>query len=339
MGGSITRPPELSPTPPLHTPVRRSLRIESSSHDKSNVNSPNIPQTQRGETNAAAISNDELLRREKLGILLVQLGVASEEKIFGRFNSEAMRDFQQGRISDLIYIPPSQERGGDLGRWFRPWRWFSLPAVPRGKAAVARWVSNAAQNEMESEWNNNKKQKTTSTPKEEMSELDSPRAVSSVEEERWGEALSSEGRRKRSALPPVHFKILQEDEVDSLTPSAKSDREVLLNEEAQLHKLLQGIEDMRRRYFVSSDEMRCKSQVLAVVKCYEEANASARKKREAMQKQIARNRTNGFRKINDADEEETASIVVFDVLACGNVVEELRTCTALMVKTYSAREL
>lgn len=115
-------------------------------------------------------SSEELSRQEKLGILLVQLGVADEKRIFGSSPSPSLQAYREGRIPGLMgsssssppttmaqatgtasapsagtnvpqtvaSVPltstapsPAAGSGGGGKSWFKPWTWFS-----RGRGAV-----------------------------------------------------------------------------------------------------------------------------------------------------------------------------------------------------------
>ncbi|CCW62867.1 unnamed protein product [Phytomonas sp. EM1] len=340
MGNNITRVPELASSP-IDAAARGYLWTENGISEAHSNETPPM-RALSCNADAAFLSDEEAARREKLGILLVQLGVASEEAIFGSHNSETMRDFREHRIPDLLRIPP--QPGPDictraflkLWKWVAP-RWQMGRARARSKSppVAAHFSVNTARAEEEEKGENNKQKE-----KEEEEEVDFAEEAAKG----WGEGplgnapILSHTRRKRSALPQLTLKPLSDDEVDSLTPAARKDREVVLQEEVQIHKLLQSIEDTRYRYLVPSREMICEPQVMAVAKCYEEKNASAQKKRAAMKKQLEMNARRRVKK-NVEGEETEAPIVVFDVLACAKVVEELKTCTARMVEAYSAREL
>ncbi|TPP42988.1 hypothetical protein CGC20_35390 [Leishmania donovani] len=78
---------------------------------------------------STAESSEELKRLTALGTLLVNMGAASEEKIFGVKDSAPMLAYRQNRLHELLVINrPQDDAAAHMFIWYKPWTWWSSGA-------------------------------------------------------------------------------------------------------------------------------------------------------------------------------------------------------------------
>lgn len=278
------------------------------------------------ENTPNSISPEEADRQTKLGILLVNQGVAQESQVFGS-NTDIMKAVRNRQVPDLLVINrPQDDAHLDLAKWYKPWTWFkgaprvspmqwsAPPPVPPPAPPPAR-VEEGSQ---------------TDADPDVAEALPLPPAP-----ERKAEPEAPPAPKKRSGLPPVVLEPLSDSAVASLAPAVRADRDKLLKAEANVHQILQGIEDTRYKYLVPSTELSCEAEVVEVVKCYAVENANAAKKRAAILREREDELAKGYSNRIDENGYLDKPIILFDALNCGPKVKKLKQCTEKMLKDYS----
>ncbi|KPA73811.1 putative mitochondrial hypothetical protein [Leptomonas pyrrhocoris] len=289
----------------------------------------NEPLTSSGAENGSGgsgMSPQDDERRTKLGVLLVNLGAASEEKVFGRKGSAAMQAYRDGNMTDLLVIHrPTDDAAAHPFHWYNPWTWWSsgpqvspLVRVPAaGSASSGGPPSGSAETATVTAAVNSVVGATQAD------ETDVPPPPPAVE--------PTVKPKKKKGLPTVDMRPLKDDEVAALTPAVQDDRAKLLKTEAHLHTALQNIEDTRYRYLVPSRELHCEAEVAAVVRCYSERHeAFAAATAAALKAQSAAEPSECVHAPATAN-----PVVRADLLACGPDVQRLKRCAEAVAMTYS----
>lgn len=299
--------------------------------------------TQRqGASNGASLTSDaaaEAARQEKLGAVLVNLGGATEEQVFGSRSGPVMQAYREHRVPDLLVINRRQDdAAANPFVWYQPWTWLSSgqqvsPLRWEHRAAPAGSSSHTTTTTTSGGAPPSPVSVDVSTATSNAAVVDAPlpflssAAVAAV-------AADRKQKRKKAGLPPVVMVPLTDAQVTLLTPLVREDRQKLLASEERIHKVLQGIEDTRYKYLVPSQDLSCERAVHDVVVCYQRQNAVADKKRLVILAGREAEAAKGFsNRLNDEDLD--VPIVLFDALACGAKVSALKKCTAAMVASYS----
>lgn len=284
------------------------------------------------EDGVRQLSRDEVARQVKLAALLVKLGAAKEENVFGSAQSELMKTFRDGRAADLLVV---NRREDEADR--HPFDWYN----------PATWLSSGVQ-VSQMTWGITPQPIYILHPEMPTPRPSAPSATDSVEAAAVAASVSGDittrlaadgsslrVQKLKSGLPPVVMKPLPVSEVDALTPAVFGDREKLLKSEEAIHTRLQGIEDTRYRYLVPSIDMACETELTAVVKCYHKYNAVADAKRAARRVECAAEVDKRYSNKVVGAGDLGVPLVALDVLACGPVVSALKKCTAEMVRGSS----
>ncbi|EPY26832.1 hypothetical protein STCU_06056 [Strigomonas culicis] len=273
-----------------------------------------------------SISLEEADRQTKLGIFLVNTGIAQESQVFAG-NAEIMKAVRNRQVPDLLVINRPQD---DWRRhpiiWYKPWTWFF--GGPRVSPMLWTSMPPPPPPPPQPERREEGSQTDAASPTEDKA-VDLPPVVIKKPEP------TPPAAKKRSGLPPVVMEPLKDSVVEGLAPAVRADRENLLKAETSVHKILQGIEDTRYKYLVPSTELSCEAEVVEVVKCYAVENANAAKKKAAILKAREDELAKGYSNRIDEDGYLDKPIVLFDALNCGPKVKNLRQCTEKMLKDYS----
>lgn len=270
----------------------------------------------------------ELDQLAKLGAVLVNLGVTSDEAVFGSSSRRPMNDLVViHRLQDEALRHPFD--------WRRPWSWvlsgaqvspivwrryvdvpLPPPSAPAPAAAASADVSVATSTEA------SPSVVSTETQTIETGERKTVAAA----------AAAAVVKRKRSGLPNVDMRPLTDAEVAALSENVRVARSKLLKSEESTHEALQGIEDTRYRYLVPSMELQCEAEVMAVLRCYKEKNA------EVAAASNAANSTKDSASSSHSKRNPTepmAPVIASELLACSGVVEQLSKCTRQMAHRYA----
>lgn len=289
-----------------------------------------------------AAAAEELRRRTALGTLLVNMGAAPEEKVFGAAGSPAMQAYREHRMQELLVIHrPQDDAAAHPVSWYKPWTWWT------GGAQVSPIVREVHHHHRVAGSGPTTAPAQTSDTTQTEQDAAAPAAAAAA----GGAAIpadvlpaqetakaTAQPKRKRKGLPTVNMRPLTDDEVASLTPAVRAEREKLLRSEEHIHKTLQGIEDTRYRYLVPSRDLKCEAEVAAVVRCYAERNhtsaaAAAQTGSESNSGSGASSSKVGVAARRGGAEERP--LVRADLLACGPHVQRLKTCAETMVMKYS----
>jgi hypothetical protein len=265
--------------------------------------------------NNGGASADDVERLTKLGVLLVNVGAASEEKVFGVKNSAAMQTYRDHRMSDLLVINRSEDDAAAHPLcWYKPWTWWTsgrqVSPILRVPASAASTVTAG--------------QSSTSTGAATTTATGASQ-TNAAHVETLPAAEPHVKPRKKAGLPTVNMRPLTDDEVAVLTPAVQEDRGKLLKAEEHIHKMLQNIEDTRYRYLVPSRDLHCEAEVVAVVRCYAERQQAA----------AALKAKNGVAAGGVDGIPAEGAVVRSDLLACGPSVQQLKKCAEAMAMAYS----
>ncbi|AAQ15751.1 uncharacterized protein TEOVI_000539800 [Trypanosoma equiperdum] len=290
-----------APTPPdLSKPPADKLEIHTQTTGNDGGSSS-------GAAKEVFVTPEEVERQVKLGLLLVQLGAAKENQIFG----------PRGLMTpprDLLVInryEDSKEARRPF-KWYDPISWF----LSGPKPSPMFWSPSPFRNE-----------------EQERAVTTSPTAASgtaaATQTPEIGPATSlAPAVKKIRAIPPVDMRPLGDDV--HLEAAVRLDREKLLKDEETLHKMLNGVEDTRHAYLVPAQELQCEDEVLAVVQCYE-------KHVSAIQAASGSGMSNSGKILSEGAALELP--VIADVLQCGPVVSLLRRCAEGVVGAYSQKDV
>ncbi|GET85497.1 hypothetical protein, conserved [Leishmania tarentolae] len=304
---------ESSPAETSHLPGNDSS-LESSSTATSNSHA----------AASTADSSEELRRLTALGTLLVNMGVASEEKVFGMKDSAPMLAYRQNRMQELLVINrPQDDAAAHVFIWHKPWTWWSSgaqvsPIVVKRMAAEEMGASTP---------------RTTAPPQTTGSTQTNADVVAPPLPPDVVAPKAAPPKRKKG-LPAVDMRPLTDDEVDALTPAVRDERAKLLRSEKRIHDTLQGMEDTRYRYMLPSRNLKCEAEVMAVLRCYTERN-------QAKAASLVGEGDGAPLAAAAASHNEssggggTRAVVRKDLLACGPHVQRLKACAESMVMQYS----
>ncbi|KAK7198040.1 hypothetical protein NESM_000759600 [Novymonas esmeraldas] len=206
-----------------------------------------------------AAADAELRRRIDLGVLLVNMGAATEERVFGMQDSAAMHAYRERRVRELLVVNRRQDDAAAHPLvWFKPWTWWrSGPQVSPMQWGVYPHPAGST-------GGSDAATSTAATPP-------SPPADGGVEAPA---PTAPPARRRRKGLPAVDTRALTSDEVSALTAAVRDERAALLRGEEDIHAALHGVEDRRYRYLVPSRDVKCEKQVVEVLRCYTEHTAT-----------------------------------------------------------------
>ncbi|KAH9593268.1 hypothetical protein LSM04_004906 [Trypanosoma melophagium] len=264
----------------------------------------------RSEKGGVALTPGERERQIKLGLLLVRLGAAKENHVFGaRGLTVPPRDLL------VIHRPEDDAQMRRPFRWYNPISWFLSGPRP----SPLRWSTTAGTITTSPKPNITTTGTTTTTT--------TTTAAAAAAEAAAEAASMAKLKRKTRPLPTVRMEQLKDDTV--LESAVREDREKLISAGKALHSTLDSIEETRYAYLVPSYELECEDEVLSVVKCYEKYNTAAHNQR--------------LEKTKTADASSSSSSLTLsmelpveaDVLQCGPVVALLRKCAEGMVAAYS----
>ncbi|CAG9567218.1 conserved hypothetical protein [Leishmania major strain Friedlin] len=282
--------------------------------------------TTAGNSHAPASTaefSEELKRLTALGTLLVNMGAASEEKIFGVKDSAPMLAYRQNRMHELLVINrPQDDAAVHMFIWYKPWTWWSSGAQ----------VSPIVVKRMLTEEGNAGEPRTTVPPQTTGSTQTEADVVAPPPPPDAVEPKAAPLKRKKG-LPAVDMRALTDEEVDALTPAVRDERSKLLLSEKHIHGTLQGMEDTRYRYLVPSRDLKCETEVMNVVRCYTERNQAKAASLAAEGGRAPPGAAAASHNRPSGGGEKT--VVRADLLACGPHVRRLKVCAESMVMQYS----
>lgn len=199
-----------------------------------------------------AVTPEERERQVKLGLLLVRLGAANENSVFG----------PRGLMvppPDLLVIHRPEDDVQPQGsfKWYNPLSWFFIGS----RTSPMVWGLTAPPPA-------NTREDALTPPATSMAT-----AAATTETVTAPPTAKTKATRTRS-LPVVNMQPLRDEE--SLEPAVREERARLQKDSDEVHRVLDGIEDTRYTYLVPSQEIRCEEEVVSVVRCYEKHNAMTR---------------------------------------------------------------
>ncbi|KPI84127.1 hypothetical protein ABL78_6825 [Leptomonas seymouri] len=273
---------------------------------RSDVSSTNRV-TESSAGSGGGIAAEDQARLNKFGVLLVNVGAASEEAVFGAKDSAAMLAYRHQEMSDLLVINRRQDdAAAHPFQWYKPWTWWrSGPQVspivraPAGKSSARGAPSSSAA----------AASMAVGATQTHGADLPLPPAA------------EQHVKQRKKGLPTVDMRPLTDSEVAALTPVVQEERAKVLKTEEHLHKALQNVEDMRHRYLVPSLDVHCEAEVAEVVRCYVKRHQA----------------TAGAVKAIDSASISSVEVpaVRADLLACGPMVQQLKACAGAMAMAYS----
>lgn len=279
----------------------------------------NTSGTSASSGSSSAMSTRDQERLTKLGVLLVNVGAASEEKVFGVKGSIPMQNYQNHKMNDLLVINRREDdASAHPFHWYNPWTWWSsgrqvspILRVPAGTAVASGQSTGSA------ETANSAAAAAASATQTEEAELFLPPVMEPKVKP-----------KKKKGLPTVDMRPLSDDEAATLTLTVQEDRAKVMKAEEHLHKALQDIEDTRYRYLVPSRDLQCEAEVIAVVQCYSERHqAAAAAAQKAKSSAAPSDNIVAPLKVNTA--------VRANLLACGPDVQRLKKCAETVAMRYS----
>ncbi|KAG5487967.1 hypothetical protein LSCM1_08282 [Leishmania martiniquensis] len=271
---------------------------------------------------STAAPSEELQRLTALGTLLVNMGAASEEKVFGMKDSAPMLAYRDHRMHDLLVINrPQDDAAAHPFTWYKPWTWWGSgaqvsPIVVQRRSAPEESASAPV---------------TTAPPPRTTSTQTAEDAVATPSSDAAAPKAAPPKRKK--GLPVVDMRPLTDEEVDVLTPAVRDERAKLLRSEKHIHETLQSMEDTRYRYLVPSRELKCEAEVMEVVRCYAERNQAKAASLVAHCSDAPSGEAAASH--NRASDLGERAVVRTDLLACGPHVQRLKACAESMVTKYS----
>ncbi|KAG5488211.1 hypothetical protein LSCM4_08191 [Leishmania orientalis] len=272
---------------------------------------------------STAASSEEMKRLTTLGTLLVNMGAASEEKVFGMKDSAPMLAYRDHRMHDLLIINrPQDDAAAHPFIWYRPWTWWSSGARV---SPLVVWRKPAPEERA--------REPVMAAPPVIAASTQTERDRASPPSSDLGEPKAAPPPKRKKGLPVVDMRALTDEEVDALTPSVRDERAKLLRSEKHIHETLQGMEDTRYRYLVPSRDLKCEAEVLDVVRCYAERNQATAASLAAEGGDAPPGATAALH--NEASDVGEKTVVRADLLACGPQVQRLRVCAESMVMKYS----
>ncbi|RNF27427.1 uncharacterized protein Tco025E_00357 [Trypanosoma conorhini] len=201
-----------------------------------------------GGNGGVAVAREERERQIKLGLLVVRLGGAKENNVFGaRGLTVPPRDLL------VIHRPEDDAAARRPFKWYDPISWFLSGPRP----SPMTWSASSAV-------------KKSSPPTAAASVVADASVAAAVA---TATAATSATARKKRPLPPVDMHPLKD--AATLEPAVGEERAKLLKDEASVHSVLDRIEEARYAYLVPSQELRCEAEVMSVLQCYMNGNAAA----------------------------------------------------------------
>lgn len=303
----------------------------SSSSSPGTDTSANTKHTSNTTNTTPAVSAHEQEQLTKLGVLLVNVGAASEEKVFGVKGSRAMQSYQNHAMTDLLVINRHEDdAAAHPFLWYKPWTWWrsgpQVSPIVRVPALTPPVYSHGSAASLDSSHAVPTSDGTTQTDLGEDEALPPPPPAAAT-------PPAVKAKRKKG-LPTVDMRPLTDDEVAALTPAVQEDRAKVMKAEEHIHAALQNIEDTRYRYLVPARDLHCEAEVVAVVRCYAERHQAAASRHAAAAASSSAADNAAAAKTTSAAA-AAAPVVRADLLACGPDVRQLKACAEKMAMAYS----
>ncbi|KAG5512136.1 hypothetical protein JKF63_07604 [Porcisia hertigi] len=309
---------KVTTSPPMETP-----HLPASHSD---LESSGMPTGDSAASASTTTSAEDLKRLRALGTLLVNMGAASEEKVFGSKNSAQMLAYRERRMPELLVINrPQDDAAAHPFIWYKPWTWWNSGAQV---SPIVLWRSSLQEGSAGLSLAASATRSVTSTQTE--ADVVAPPLPPDAG------APKMETSKRKKGLPVVDMRPLTDEEVDALTPAVREEREKLLGSEKRIHETLQGMEDTRYRYLLPSRDLKCEAEVMAVVQCYTERNEANSASRADDGGNRARGEVKASHEASGSGVER--ALVRSDLLACGPHVNRLQDCAESMVMRYSREE-
>ncbi|KEG07135.1 hypothetical protein DQ04_10781020 [Trypanosoma grayi] len=273
-----------------------------------------------GGSGGKVVTREERERQIKLGLLLVRLGAATENSVFGaRGLSVPPRDLL------LIHRPEDDEDPRRPFKWYNPLSWFLSGPRP----SPLRWSSSETPIKTKTAAAARAATRTTITTTTAASVIEAADAATSAA------AAASEKVKKKKVrpLPVVNMQPLRDDSV--LEPAVREERTKLFKDEEEVHRVLDRIEETRYNYLVPSQELRCEDAVIAVAQCYDKCNAVAQSRATT----AAAIPTTPAAAVAEGKLFSNAALpAAAEALQCGPVVALLKRCAEGVAAAYSESE-
>ena len=219
-----------------------------------------------------AEENDRAVR---FGLVMSQMGVASKEEVFphGIRHEPVLRSlselseyrFRKKQLEDF----EKQLNGSNIAKWWNPLSWFGSrkvhptllekPTSPPMRAKHTASDSGDARAAFEDK-----------TVAETVSPV--------VYEDATSSTNAGDDATKWVDIPNVKLdtRPLTDDEVSGLPHAVRLQRSALLDGEKEIHRMLDTIEKTRLRYLRASRSIKCESEIVNVIACYEDAKKAGR---------------------------------------------------------------
>lgn len=205
-------------------------------------------------------------RAVRFGLVMSQLGVASKEEVFphGIRHVPTLRSLSE--LSEHRYRKKQLEEferqlNRSSGTWWNPLNWFkSKKARP---TILDQNIPVHARNPTETmptQHHDSKSANDASTSSSDVTTATSP------PEEKWVDI----------PLVKIDTRPLTDEEVASLPLPIQTQRSALLEAEKDIHKMMDTIEKTRLRYLRTSRAIKCESEIVSVIACYEDAKKAGR---------------------------------------------------------------
>jgi hypothetical protein len=222
----------------------------------------------------AADDNDRAVR---FGLVMSQLGVASKEEVFphGIRHVPTLRSLSE--LSEHRYRKKQLEEferqlNRSKGSWWNPLSWFGSKRAHPTILDQNTPVQNHHRSPMETQHLQGGDEGSSSAndvSDSSTAAADTAAATvpsSSQEEEKWVD------------IPVVKFNTrpLTDEEVAALPLTVRNQRTALLDAEKDIHKMMDSIEKTRLRYLRTSRAIKCETEIVNVIACYEDAKKAGR---------------------------------------------------------------
>lgn len=259
----------------------------------------------------------------KLGLLMVNLGIAPKDQIFPNgVPSDVYTTLTSLKASGVMAPPRTQSSSRNRATWYNPLSWFQRRARP----------SSSYEADVEHTANPNTRATSgdtravppslSSTPMDAALQVASEMSSHAPHDERNRTSELPQQAQKPSstapaatAAPQIDYRQLRDDEILGLARSALADRTKLLGMEESVHSMLESIERTKVEYLTPSKALACEANIEAVVACYHRANLQL-----------------GVMEQKDALSRGRL------LLQCGGAVDRLVACSEAAVRKYVEEE-
>ena len=206
-------------------------------------------------------------RAVRFGLVMSQLGVASKEEVFphGIRHVPTLRSLSE--LSEHRYRKKQLEEferqlNRSSGTWWNPLNWFKSKKAHPTILDQNTPVHTRQPTETMSTHNQGLENKSSNNDTTTTSSSD----ATSPPEEKWVDI----------PLVKIDTRPLTDEEVAALPLPIQTQRSALLDAEKDIHKMMDTIEKTRLRYLRTSRAIKCESEIVSVIACYEDAKKAGR---------------------------------------------------------------